>query len=104
MNVLYIYLRQLKIHPMNDYSTKLSIDHYNLDLQIEYLEKYLVIQNGMLDLNIEKYQFAKDQRWSSEKNIKELESKVQKRLGKIEGIEEMLRFCKAVKLESSCDV
>ena len=86
---------------MNDYSTKLSIDHYNLDLQIEYLEKYLVIQNGLLDLNIERYQFAKDQRWSSEKNIKELESKVQKRLGKIEGIEEMLRFCKAVKFNNN---
>ena len=60
MNVLYIYLPQLKIHPMNDYSTKLSIDHY-----------------------------------------KELESKVQKRLGKIEGIEEMLRFCKAVKFNNN---
>ena len=86
---------------MNNYSTKLSIDHYNLDLQIEYLEKYLVIQNGLLDLNIERYQFAKDQRLSSEKNIKELESKVQKRLGKIEGIEEMLRFCKAVKFNNN---
>jgi len=86
---------------MNDYSTKLSIDHYNLDLQIEYLEKYLVIQNGMLDLNIERYQLAQDQRFRSEKHIKQLESKVQKRLGKIEGIEEMLRFCKAVKFNNN---
>lgn len=92
---------QLKIHPMNDYSTKLSIDHYSLDLQIEYLEKYLVIQNGMLDLNIERFQNAQDNRWASEQNIKELESKVQKRLGKIEGIEEMLRFCKAVKFNNN---
>ena len=86
---------------MNDYSTKLSIDHYNLDLQIEYLEKYLVIQNGMLDLNIERYRLAQDQRFRSEKHIKQLESKVQKRLGKIEGIEEMLRFCKAVKFNNN---
>ena len=76
----------------------LSLDNFTHQNLTEYLTKYLKLQEQLLDLALDEYNVKQNSNWSSETELKELENKVNKRLGRIDAYSDMLNFCKAVKM------